>query len=90
MENVEKRVNVKLVNHWDSLGKRLGANSLISKPEFHSVTVFSENLIAVQLNKVRVFYDKPIYLGFCVLDISKTLMYDFHYNYIQKKFGFSL
>lgn len=86
MENVEKRVNVKLLTHWENRGKSLGVQDLIAKPEFRNISVFSENLVAVQLNKTKVTYDKPIYLGFSILDISKILMYDFHYEYILKKF----
>ncbi|XP_050677400.1 uncharacterized protein LOC126974058 isoform X2 [Leptidea sinapis] len=86
MENIEKRVNVKLLSHWENQGKILGAQDLIAKPEFHSSSIFNENLVAVQLRKTKLFHNKPIYLGFCILDISKTLMYDFHYNYMFKKF----
>ncbi|CAK1598078.1 unnamed protein product [Parnassius mnemosyne] len=87
MENIEKRVNIKLVTHWENQGKALGAQDLIAKPQFHSLSIFSENLVAVQLRKTKLIYNKPIYLGFCILDISKTLMYDFHYNYMIKKFS---
>ena len=38
------------------------------------------------MKKTRIF-DKSVYLGMCILDMSKTLMYDFHYNYIKKKYG---
>lgn len=86
MENIEKRVNVKMLTHWENRGKVLGAQDLIAKPEFHSLAVFAENLVAIQLRKTKLTYDKPIYLGFCILDISKTLIYDFHYNYMLKKF----
>ncbi|XP_041969806.1 uncharacterized protein LOC121726481 [Aricia agestis] len=87
MENIEKRVNVKLLPHWENRGKSLGAQDLIAKLEFHSLSIFSENLVAIQLRKTKILHDKPIYLGFCILDISKTLMYEFHYDYILKKFG---
>ncbi|XP_047513543.1 uncharacterized protein LOC125055226 isoform X3 [Pieris napi] len=90
MENIEKRVNVKLLTHWENNGKVLGARDLVAQPHFHSLSVFSENLVAVQLNKTKLVYNKPIYLGFCVLDISKTLMYNFHYNYMQTKFDSNL
>lgn len=86
MENIEKRVNVKLLTHWENRGKVQGVQSLIARPNFHSLSIFSENLVAVQLNKTKLLYNKPIYIGFCILEISKTLMYDFHYNYIKKKY----
>lgn len=86
MENIEKRVNVKLLTHWDNHGKVQGAQRLISQPEFHSLSIFSETLVAIQLKKTKCMYNKPIYLGFCILDISKTLMYSFHYNYMNVKF----
>ncbi|XP_061728728.1 uncharacterized protein LOC133533711 [Cydia pomonella] len=86
MENVLKRVDVRLTNHWENNGNSLGVQSLIAKPEFHSISIFSENLAAVQLKQTEVFYNKPIYLGFCVLDLSKTLMYSFHYEYMKQKY----
>lgn len=90
MENIEKRVNVKLLTHWGNVGKIQGVESLIARPEFHSLSIFSENLVAVQLKKTKLLYNKPIYIGFCVLDISKTLMYRFHYGYMKNKFENSL
>ena len=78
MENIEKRVNVKLVT---TRGK---AMKLSSDPNIESFTIFDENLIAIHTKREKLFYNKPIYLGMCILDLSKTLMYDFHYNYIKK------
>ncbi|KAL0810435.1 hypothetical protein ABMA28_010574 [Loxostege sticticalis] len=86
MENIEKRVNVKLLTHWEDHGKIKGVQSLIAHPGFHNLCIFSESLVAVQLQKLKLFYNKPIYLGFSILDISKTLMYDFHYEYMKNKF----
>ncbi|XP_059225632.1 uncharacterized protein LOC106094284 [Stomoxys calcitrans] len=91
MENVDKRKDVRIVNHWERTNKnRLGARDFIAKPNFHSLTVFSEDMAAIQMNRLSVLYDKPIYLGFSVLDLSKWKMYDFHYDFMKKKFGDSL
>jgi hypothetical protein len=87
MENVDNRIDVKLVSHWKKLDKRIGAEVLIARPNFKNVSVFDENLVAIQMNKVKVFYNKPIYVGFTILDLSKTVMYDFYYNYLKVKYG---
>ena len=79
MENVRDRVDVRLVTRWDG---RYGAEELIARPNFHSRSVFSENLMAVELRKLEVKFDKPIYVGMCILEISKTCLYEFHYEYM--------
>ena len=82
MENIRNRVNVKLVNTQERLKK------LVSKPNLKSPPkIFSENLISVHLKKTSLTMNKPVYLGMCILDLSKTIMYDFHYNYIKPKYG---
>ncbi|KYN06781.1 hypothetical protein ALC62_02262 [Cyphomyrmex costatus] len=83
MENVRERVDVKLVTAWEG---RCGAEALIAKPNFHSRSVFAENLIAVELRKLEVKFDKPIYVGMCILDISKTCLYEFHHDYMTPLF----
>ena len=55
---------------------------LAAKPNFERCTIFDENFIVIHMKKTHIVYYKPVYLGLCVLDLSKTLMYDFHYNYI--------
>ena len=62
------------------------ATKLVAKRSYNRLTIFDENLIAVHMNRTKLFYNKPIYLGMCILDLSKTLMYDFHYNYIKNKY----
>ena len=57
------------------------------KPTYDGRTIFSESLAAVYMKRVKIRFDKPIYVGFCILDLSKTIMYDFHYNYIVKNYG---
>ena len=81
MENIRKRVDVKLINSEEK-GKKL-----VKKPNFKHCTIFSEDLCAIEMRKTEVCFNKPIYLGMSILDISKTLMYDFHYNYIKSKYG---
>lgn len=81
MENIRKRVNVKLVT------SERQALKLVAKPYFDRRVIFSENLVAVHMKKTKLQFNKPVYLGSCILDLSKTLMYDFHYNFMRKKFG---
>ncbi|KYQ47386.1 hypothetical protein ALC60_13588, partial [Trachymyrmex zeteki] len=83
MENVRDRVNVKLLTKWEG---RYGAEAMIAKPNFHSRSVFSENLVAMELRKLEVKFDKPIYVGMCSVDISKTCLYEFHHEYMAPLF----
>lgn len=79
---------MKIVKFWEKTNRnRFGANSLIAKPNFHSLSQFTENMVAIQMDRVKVKYDKPIYLGFSILEISKWLMYDFLYDFLKPKFG---
>ena len=66
---------------------RKKAIKLAANPNFVHQTIFDENLVGIQMRKKYLFYNKPIYLGMCSLDISKTLMYAFHYDYIKTKYG---
>ena len=81
MENIRNRVDVKLVNTEEKLRK------LVAKPNFRSRKIFSENLVSVHMKKTSLTMVKPVYLGMCILDLSKTIMFDFHYNYIKSKYG---
>ena len=81
MENLRKRVDVRLVTN----GKKL--DKLTSKPTFVSSKIFNENLMAIHKVKETLTLNRPAYVGMCILDLSKTLMYDFHYNYIKKKYN---
>ena len=80
MENLCKRVDVRLVTNEKKLDK------LTSKPTYVSSKIFNENLMAVHKVKETLTLNRPAYVGMCILDLSKMLMYDFHYNYIKKKY----
>ena len=79
MENVRNRVNVKLVTNENDL------SNLVKKSNYVRVNEFHENLVAVHMKKTTTKLYKPIYLGMSILDLSKTLMYKFHYNYVKPK-----
>ena len=81
MENLRKRVNVKLVNDKTKLSK------LTASPSFDSFRIFSEDLAAVNMKKTKLYLNRPIYVGFAILDLSKVLMYQFHYEYMQPTYG---
>ena len=80
MENIRNRVDIRLVN------SEAKAKKLAAKPNFKHCNIFDENLVAIHMKKTKLVFNKPVYLGMCILDLSKTLMYDFHYNYIKNKF----
>ena len=81
MENIRKREDIKLVTNEKQLMK------MTSKPTFINSKIFNENLVAVHKIKESLTLNRPAYVGMCILDLSKTLMYDFHYNFIKKKYG---
>ena len=80
MENIRKRVDIKLVNN------RFSALRFAAKPNFESCTIFDENLIAIHMKRVKLLFNKPIYCGMSILDVSKTLIFGFHYDYMKPKY----
>ena len=80
-ENLRKRVDVRLVTDKSKLSK------LASKPTYVNSEIFTEDLVAVHKIKETLKLDRPAHVGMCILDLSKTLMYDFHYNYIKKRYN---
>ena len=81
MENIRNRVDIRLVND------RRKAEKLAAKPNFKHLTIFDEDLVSIQMKRTKLKLNNPVYCGMAILDLSKTLMYDFHYNYIKPKFG---
>ena len=57
------------------------------EPNYHTTKWFSKNLIAIEMQKIKVKMNKPIYLGFLTLDLSKIVMYEFWYDYVKPKYG---
>ena len=80
MENVRNHRDIKLVTTEEKRSK------LVSEPNYHTTKHFSENLLAIEMKKTKVKMNKPVYLGMSILDISKTLMYEFWYDYISPKY----
>ena len=79
MENVRKYRDITLMT------MDVKRNKLVSEPNCHTTKRFSENLLAIEMKK-KVKMNKPLYLGMSILDISKTLMYKFWYDYIKPKY----
>ena len=82
IENIRKRQNVFLVDNREKAVK------LTCRPNFDRATIFDKNLVAIHLKKTEIYFNKPVYVGQAILDLSKLLMFDFHYTYIQKKYSY--
>ena len=81
MENVRNHRDIKLVTTNER------RNKLVSGPNYHTTKHFSENLLAIEIRKPKIIMNKPAYLWQAILDISKTLMYEFWYDYIKPKYN---
>ena len=80
IENIRKRQNIELVNN------RERAVKLANRPNFDRATIFDHNFIAIHMLNTEVYFNKPVYVGQAILDLSKTLMFNFHYTYIKEKY----
>ena len=81
MENIRNRVDVRLVNN------RKRTPKFSPEGNFKQFTIFDENLIAIHMKRTKLVFHKPVHCRMSILDISRALMYAFHYNYIKKKYG---
>ena len=80
MENIKEHRDIRLV----ATDKK---PRLVPEPNYHTTKYFSEKLLAIKMKKTKLKMNKLVYLGMSVLDISKTLMYEFWYDYIKPKYG---
>ena len=74
--NIRNRVDIRLIS-TDKVAQKLAA-----KLNYDCCTIFDGNLVAVHKKKTNLYFNKPVYLGMSILNLSKSLRYDFHYNYI--------
>ena len=81
MGNVRKHRDIKLVR---TDKKR---NKLVSEPNYHTMKLIDDSLAIIEMRKVKVKMNKPIYLGLSILDISKITIYEFWYDYVKNKYG---
>ena len=84
MENLRKRINARLVTNETDFSK------YTCRPIYITHKIFGKNYAAIHKIKPVLTLKKPIYVGFTVLELSKWLMYDFHYNFIKKSFDAEL
>ena len=81
MENVKKHRDIKLVT------TERRRNYLVSEPNYHNTKFFTENLLAREMTETQISINKPVYLGLSKSNLSKTVMYEFWYDYVKPKYG---
>ena len=81
MENIRKHRNIKLITNQEAYLK------VVMKPNFKSGILFGKNLMGCEMGKIKVVMSKPVYLGQAIIDISKIIMYKFHYDYTKQKYN---
>ena len=84
MENLRKRINVRLVTDEKDFLK------YTSRPTYITHKIFDKDFAAIHEIKPVLILNKPIYVGFTVLELNKWLMYDFYYKFIKKNFDAEL
>ena len=77
MENIRKHRDIKLVNNKEDYLKH------VMKPNFKGGVLLGADLMSCEMGKVKVKMNKPVYLGQAILDLSKPIMYEFHYDYMK-------
>ena len=81
LENIRKHRNIKLVTTEEKYLKT------VMKANFKSGVFFGENLMGCEMGNIKVVMNKPVYLNQVILDLSKIIMHEFHYDYMVPKYG---
>ena len=81
MVNIRKHRNIGLVMTGEKYLRT------VMKPNFKSGVLFGENLMGCEMGKIKIVLNKPVYLSQVILDLSKIVMYEFHYDYMVPKYG---
>ena len=81
---IRKHKDIKLVTNEKAYLRN------VMKPNFKSGVLFGQNLMGCEMGKIKVVMNKPVYLGQAILDLSKIVMYKFHYDYMKPKYGNNL
>ena len=81
MEDLGKHKNIKFV------AREKRRNYLVSEPKYHTTKFFTENLLVIEIRKTQTIMNKSVYLGLSILDLGKTVMYEFWYDYVKPKYG---
>ena len=81
MENVGKHRDIKFAT------TERRRNDLVFEANYHNTKFFTVNILAIEMKKSEIFIEKPVYLGLSILELKKTLMYEFLYDYVKPKYG---
>lgn len=88
IQRTEKYKQIKLITNWVNKGTKLSdASRLLKDCRFKSFTIFSEDLVAIELQKSSVYYSRPIVIGYSILELSKLILYEFAYGTVQRILG---
>ena len=79
---MRKQRNIKLATT-----KRRRRYYLVSEPSYHTTKFFTEHLLAIEIKKLEILINKPVYLGLSILELSWILLYEFWYDYVKPKYG---
>ena len=80
MENARNHIDIKLAT---TTTKR---DYLVQEPNYQTTKTFSENLLAIEMKRIQILMNKPVYLGLSILEMSKTVMYELWYDYVKLKY----